>query len=121
MAFSLLLIALSTLRSTTGSDSRARMDGFLRRGRRLLRYIFSMMRGTVTMRRGFVSAKASRIILGVGRRVRNCTWHPLLISNRNSNDIPYMCAVGSMATTLSPALSSLSASQANAMLEYRLR
>ena len=52
--------------------------------------IFSMMRGTEMITRGFTSAKAAAMMAGEGMRVRKKMWHPLMNSKRNSNDIPYM-------------------------------
>ena len=66
---------------------------------------------------GLTSAKACMMIFGLGTLVRKCTWAPIVISNRNSNIIPYMWADGSMATTLVWLFSSGSTCFANWMLE----
>ena len=71
------------------------------------------------MTSGCMSAKACMMIFGLGMRVRKCTCMPMVISKRNSNIIPYMCAEGSMATTFELLSSWGSASRvANMMFEY---
>ena len=54
------------------------------------------MSGTATIRLGFTSVKAWKMILGLGMRVRKNMWQPTANSYRNSNASPYICAIGSM-------------------------
>ena len=69
---------------------------------------------------GWISWNACMMILGLGTRLKKCTCMPIVISNRNSNIMPYMWAEGSMETTFMPALSMGQASSAaNWMFEYR--
>ena len=71
-------------------------------GNILLRMIFSMMRGTVMMRRGFTSENASMMIFGEGTRVRKCMWQPFAKQVQSSTISPYMWAIGSIDTIGSP-------------------
>ncbi|MPM67219.1 hypothetical protein SDC9_114136 [bioreactor metagenome] len=91
--------------STTGNLNSIRIDVFVMIGWSFFLYIFSMINGTEIMISGLISAKASIIILGLGILVRKCTCAPTVISKRNSNIMPYIWAVGSIATTLDVLLS----------------
>ena len=68
---------------------------------------------------GLTSWRAWVMIFGLGTLVRKCTCIPMDISKRNSNIIPYMCAEGSMETTLERLFSSGRTCLANWMLEQR--
>ena len=70
---------------------------------------------------GLTDPIASRMIFGLGRRVRKNTWAPIVISNRNSKIIPYMWAVGSIETIRELQSICGSASWANWTLDRRAR
>ena len=78
------------------------------------------MSGTATIRLGFTSVKAWKMILGLGIRVRKNMWQPTANSYRNSNASPYICAIGSMETILTPAFSG-NTSKAKVVFDQRLR
>ena len=54
------------------------------------------------MMAGLMSVKACAMIAGLGTRVRKKMWQPWQNSNKNSNDMPYICAIGKMLTVFEP-------------------
>ena len=85
-------------------------------------YTFSKMRGTAMMMSGWISEKAFMMTLGLGVRVRKYTWAPMVISKRNSNIMPYMCAEGSIATTCdSQVICGSAVSRAKRRLQFSAR